>query len=147
MSELARRLPTTLQLQHAERLCERLNRPIDCERVDFRALVSDRETYSENLESIANAHPELQWEERTMGPKSLEEAQVWEASDMVDEFSYGVVKKSKIKKLERDSRRAGRLKKKLVECEEIPRRYPSKPGTCRIKTVKVGSYSRCPPRK
>jgi len=62
-------------------------------------------------------------------------------------YSYDIIKGSKVEKLERDSRRADRLKKKLEVCEARPVRKPSRPGTCRVKQVKVREYKRCLPRR
>ena len=116
-----RRLPTTLQLDFAQRKCERLNIPDLCEKVDFRAMIDDRAIYSENLGNLEREYPELNWTEPIMmGPRSFEAAQVQEAGDMVDDYSYGVAKKSRIKKGERAVKRVQKLKVDLKECQEAP---------------------------
>ena len=144
---MARRLPTILQIQKLEdRFC-RLNED-DCGAIDFRAEVDNSLTYGENQANIESRYSQYIWEEQDpdIPARQIEEAVIEGLQEEADPYSYTILKKYKIKALERDSRRATRLSKKLDECEATPRRTPSRPGVCRRKTVEVRKYLRCPPR-
>jgi len=144
---LACRLPTRLQIQKLEdRFC-RLNEE-DCGAIDFRAEVDNSLTYGENQANIESSYPQYVWEAPDPGipARAIEEAVIEGLQEEADPYSYAIVKKYKVKALERDSRRASRLTKKLDKCEATPRRAPSRPGVCRRKTVKVREYLRCLPR-
>ena len=105
-------------------------------------------TYGENQANIESRYSQYVWEapEPDFPARALEEAVIEGLQEEADPYSYTIVKKYKVEALQRDSRRATRLTKKLEDCEATPRRAPSRPGICRRKTVKVRKYSRCPPR-
>ncbi len=144
---MARRLPTRLQIQNLEdRFC-RLNEE-DCGAIDFRAEVDESLTYGENKANIESRYSQYIWEDPDpdIPARAIEEAVIEGLQTEADPYSYTILKKYKVEALQRDSRRATRLSKKLSDCEATPRRLPSKPGVCRQKTIKVTGYSRCPPR-
>ncbi len=144
---MARRLPTRIQIQKLEERFCRLNEE-DCGAIDFRAEVDNSLTYGENQANIESSYSQYVWEDPDPGipARQLEEAVIEGLQEEADPYSYTILKKYKVEALQRDSRRATRLTKKLDECEATPRRAPSKPGVCRIKTVEVREYRRCLPR-
>lgn len=149
-----RRLPTTLQLDFAERKCRKLNPDVDCEQIDFRAEIDDTLTYGENLSNLQENYPQFNWSEPEFtGPKSQEQSDVWEAESLVDPYSYGVKKKSAILKGERAVKRAKKLRTALKECEEAPPLPPKKKKrrkcekTQWVEPHEVPGYWRCPAKK
>lgn len=142
-----RRLPTVLQLGLAEGRCRKLNEDIDCENVDFRSLIDNSLQWNENLGNLQSAHPELSWEKPEFaGPKSKEQSDLWEAEGLVEDYSYGVSKKSAIKRGKTAIKKAKKLRVDLKECREAPPkpRKKRKPRVCKEKTVFVPGYYRCP---
>jgi len=144
---MARRLPIRLQIQKLEdRFC-RLNEE-DCGAIDFRAEVDESLTYGENQANIESRYSQYIWEDPDpdIPARAIEEAVIEGLQTEADPYSYTILKKYKVEALQRDSKRATRLSKKLSDCEAAPRRLPSRPGVCKRKTIKVTGYSRCPPR-
>ena len=143
---MARRLPTRIQIQKLEdRFC-RLNEE-DCGAIDFRAEVDESLTYGENQANIESQYSQYIWTEPEKVPARAYEEQVIEGLKAEAEpYAYDLVKSYKLEALQRDSRRADRLDKKLEECRDLPRRPPSKPGVCRTKRVHVDQHWRCLPR-
>ena len=146
---MARRLPTKLQISHAENFfCER-NPPCDAlDLIDMKATMDGTLTFKENLEALREEYPQFNWAEKVeLGPRSYERQIVDDARAQVSDFSYDIIKKSKIESLQRAEGRSRRLQKKLEICETQPVRRPSRPGVCELKTVEVVSHRRCAPRR
>ena len=146
---MARRLPTKLQISHAENFfCER-NPPCDAlDLIDMQAVIDGSLTMRENIQALQEQYPQFNWSEKAeIGPSSYEKEIVDSARKDVGEFSYDILKKSKIESLQRAEGRSRRLQKKLEICETQPVRRPSRPGVCDLKTVEVVSHRRCAPRK
>ncbi len=142
---MARRLPTVLQIQNLEDLCNRLNE--DCN-IDFRAEIDDSLTFGENKANLIANFPQFIWEDTGKAPPArfFEEEIIDQLRREAEPFNFDVIKRSRVESLQRDSRRAVRLGKKLETCEARPVRLPSRPGVCAVKSVSVKSYERCPPR-
>jgi len=102
-------------------------------------VIDRRLSYSENIEGLQAQYPQFQWiPPEKITARTYEKQFIVDIRDQAGQYSYDVIKGSKVKKLEREGRRADQLKIELAECKEakvIPR--VSRPGTCRVKTVRV----------
>lgn len=145
---MVRVLPHKLQIHKFEDLFCGLNPPCDdLDLLDLPSVVDKTLSYKENLGALREEYPQYTWKKgEVTRARSYEKQIVDDARAQVDEFSYDVIKKGKLANLQRSEGRSKRLQKKLEICEERPTRRPSIPGTCKIPTVKVRSYKRCPPR-
>ena len=69
-------------------------------------------TFKENLEALKTEYPQFNWAEKVeVGPRSYEKEIVDSARKDVGEFSYDILKKSKIESLQRTERRSERLQR------------------------------------
>ena len=144
---MAKKLPVSLQMSKLEDRCYKFNQDEDCTLIDFRHIVDSDLSYSENLDNLKSEYPGFNWEKpATPKVKEYEEQVIDQLRVEADPYSYDIVKKYKIESLQRDSRRADRLSKKLDVCETRPTRSPSKLGACPVKTVRVKKHLRCKPR-
>ena len=146
---MARRLPTKLQISHAENFFCARNPPCDAlDELDLDGVMDRTLTFKENLEALKTEYPQYNWAEKVeVGPRSYEKEIVADARAQVSDFSYDILKKSKIESLQIAEGGSKRLQRKLETCEALPKQKPPRPGTCRIKTVEVSAHRRCMPRR
>lgn len=144
---MARRLPTSRQIEILENRCVKFND--NCDEIDFVSEVDSSLTFGENEANIISLYPQFIWEDPDpkVPVKFYEEQVIDQLRSEAEPYSYDIIKGYKLEELKRDSRRAVRLGKKLEACESRPTRPPSRPGKCRVRTVEVREHTRCPPRR
>ncbi len=145
---MARRLPIGPQISKLQdRFCKQNVKECGTGVIDWKYVVDQSLTYSENLGVLQSQYPQYDWEEPEKVPaRAYEEMVIEGLREEAEPYGYDIIKEYKIEALQRDSRRAERLGKKLEECQDLPRRLPSRPGVCRTKRVHVDSHWRCLPR-
>ena len=148
VTDMARVLPKALVIKKIEDLFCQLNDPCDPQVLDLHATVDPTLSFRENVSILREEYPQFSWVKGEIPTaRSYEKEIVADARAQVSDFSYDILKKSKIEGLQRTERRATRLLKKLETCEARPLKRPSRPGQCERKTVEVVSHRRCAPRK
>ena len=146
---MAKQLPIGLQRSKLQDVFCNYNEE-DCGTgvIDWKHALDSSLSYAENRQVLRSTYPGYNWDPpEKIAPRAYDEMIIEGLREEADPLSYTVVKKLKVEGLERDSRRAKRLSKKLEDCEAKPIRKTYRPGTCKVKTIKVKSYSRCKPRK
>ena len=146
---MARKLPVALQIQKLEDRCYKFNPEGDCTLIDFDHVVDKTLTYSENLSNLKSEYPGFEWEKPEEPPvKAYEEMVIEGLRAEAEPYSYDIIKGYKVKALERKARKLAKTETALEECKvEVAKPRKTKPGVCKIKTVKVESHYRCPPRR
>lgn len=147
---MVKRLPTVLQIRHAEDLFCDLNPPCDAlDLIDLKATMDGTLSFKENIENLSFEYPQFKWvKPEEVKARTYEKEIVDSARKDVGEFSYDILKGYKVKDLEAKARKLGRTETALEECK-IERGKPQKsiPGVCRIRTVDVKAHKRCAPRR
>lgn len=143
---MARRLPFELQkLNIKNKFCK--NYPDECDLIDFDAVMDRTLTYQENVETLRSEYPQYRWnEEPKITARTYEKEFISDLKEQAGQYSYDVVKKYKLSRLEGAENRAIKLKEELDKCltERVPRRK-RKPIECKEEEkFWVPGYYRCP---
>lgn len=148
--KMAKLLPLTLQIKHAKKFFCNLNPPCDAiDDIDFKHAMDKTLSYAENIENLSYEYPEYRWSRvEEIKPKTYEKMFIESLREQAEPLSYDVVKSYKLEDLERKARKLGKTEKKLTQCRlEAAKPRKTRPGVCRVKTVRVKAYKRCLPRQ
>ncbi|MBA7698302.1 hypothetical protein ES703_106979 [subsurface metagenome] len=140
------RLSTPLQIGHLKTRFRDLNPSRATDLIDWEHTIDETLTMGENVDVFIEEYPQFRWEKPEAEAGMLYEKQIVdEARAQVAEFSYDVIKSSRLGALQKVGERLLKTRINLEKCQGLrPKRKPRPKVTCKPSEKVEVCFWRCP---